>query len=62
MYKNELKSVIGENCHGYEPRYGLSMMSMGGPLSPSCDNCANFIRGKCDKDLYDPMKNLIENN
>ncbi|MBU3210681.1 hypothetical protein [Clostridium algidicarnis] len=62
MRKDELKSVIGENCPGYEPRYGLSLMSMGGHLSPSCDNCSNFVRGKCFKGLYDPIKNMINNN
>ena len=62
MYKDQLKSIIGENCPGYDARYGSSMISMGGALSNSCDNCSNFVRGRCIKDLYDYMKNLINTN
>lgn len=62
MYKDELKSIIGENCPGYEPESKLSFISMGGPLSPSCDNCVNFVKGKCFKGLYDPIKDMIKIN
>ncbi len=62
MYKDEIKSIIGENCHGYDPKYELSMMSAGGYLSPSCDNCSNFVKGTCKKNLFDNMKNMININ
>jgi hypothetical protein len=61
MISSEMKSIVAQNCPGYEPRYALSMMSMG-MLSESCDNCANFVRGHCVKDLLDEIKEKIERN
>jgi hypothetical protein len=61
MVSNEMKSTIAQNCPGYEARYALSMLSMGS-LSESCNNCSNYVRGQCIKDLLDPMREKIERN
>ncbi|GIM29330.1 hypothetical protein CPJCM30710_19960 [Clostridium polyendosporum] len=61
MYYSELKSIIGQNCIGYNPRSATSIMSMGS-LAQSCNNCSNFIKGKCAKDLFDAMKIMIKTN
>ena len=61
MISGETKSIIAQNCPGYEPRYALTMMSMVS-LSESCDNCSNYVRASCTKDLLDDIKEKVERN
>lgn len=56
-----IKSLVAQNCPGYESRYASSILSMGS-MAESCDSCANFVRGKCKKDLYDSVKERITIN
>lgn len=61
MLGYNLKSIIAQNCPGYESRFAVSVMSMGS-IAESCDTCANFVRGKCRKDLFDSVKEKITIN
>lgn len=61
MVSNELKMVVAKNCSGYEPKHAVTMLSMG-TLSESCNNCKNFIKGKCNKGLFDEIKESITRN
>ncbi|MCY6485921.1 hypothetical protein OW763_16555 [Clostridium aestuarii] len=61
MVSNEMKMVIAQNCQEYEAKYGISMLSMG-TLSESCNNCKNFIKGKCTKGLFDEIMETIRRN
>jgi hypothetical protein len=61
MISAELKSVIGQNCPGYDARYGITIMNSG-VFSESCNNCSNYVRGKCIKDLLDEMRNKVCRN
>lgn len=61
MYYSELRSIIGQNCVCYDPRSITAIMSMSS-LAQSCDNCSNFIREKCTKNLFESMKVMIETN
>jgi hypothetical protein len=60
MLSNQMKSIIAESCPGYEGKYILSMAM--GNLAQSCNDCANFVRGKCTKDLLHSIKEKIERN
>lgn len=55
------KMTVAQNCSGYDPRNAGVMSSMGS-LSESCSNCANFVRGKCVKNLYDDISNTLKIN
>ncbi len=61
MVSNELKMRIGQNCPGYVSR-NTSFMSSSTELAESCNNCANFVRGKCIKDLFDKIREEIRQN
>lgn len=61
MVSNELKMRIAQNCSGYESRNSGFLSSMT-QLSESCDNCKNFVRGKCVKDLFDEVREEIRQN
>lgn len=61
MVSSEIKMRVAQNCHGYHPRYLYSSMSLGSS-SQSCSNCANYVRGKCRKDLFDEISNAIRLN
>lgn len=61
MVTEELKMTIAQNCSGYRPRNTYVSMSMGF-IEESCNNCANFIRGKCTKGLLSEIQREITNN
>ncbi|MCY6355994.1 hypothetical protein [Clostridium sp. ZS2-4] len=61
MISNEVKMIIAQNCFQYEPRYAISMFSMG-TLSESCTNCQNFTNGKCAKGLFNQVMETISRN
>jgi len=61
VISSELKMRVAQNCPGYHPRYIFSSMSMG-TSSESCNNCVNFVRGKCSKNLFDDIKETIRIN
>ncbi|WP_373897169.1 hypothetical protein ACER0A_000405 [Haloimpatiens sp. FM7315] len=61
MISNELKARIAQNCPGYTSR-NSSFMSSVTELAQSCDNCANYVRGKCVKRLFDSIKEDIRKN
>lgn len=55
------KMAVAQNCSGYSPKNSGVMSSMGN-LSESCSNCANFIKGKCDKNLFDSINDSLKFN
>lgn len=61
MNPRELKSIIGQNCYGYKPKFITTMMSMG-ISAESCDNCSNFRDNKCNEDLFNGIKEIVESN
>ena len=61
MVSGEMKSIIAQNCPRYESRYELEMMSMVS-LFESCDNCSNYVRSNCIKDLLNDIKEKVERN
>ncbi|GAA0182910.1 hypothetical protein SH2C18_51930 [Clostridium sediminicola] len=60
-FNERIKKIIAENCFGYEPHSILNLYSMAN-LSPSCENCKNFIESKCKKGLFDEIRETISNN
>ena len=61
MIGSEIKSMVAQNCHGYEARFPASMLSMGS-RAESCDSCINFVRGRCKKKLFDKIRDTITTN
>ncbi|MFD3155302.1 hypothetical protein ACFIJ5_00075 [Haloimpatiens sp. FM7330] len=61
MVSNELKMRVAQNCSGYRSR-NVSFMSSMTELAESCNNCANFVRGKCVKNLFDEVREQIREN
>ena len=61
MVSEELKMTVAQNCSGYRPRNTIISMSMG-TLSESCNNCANFIHGKCSKGLFTEIERELTYN
>lgn len=62
MRLQELKMVVAENCDEYNPVNHDFISQMGVTLSETCDNCKNFIDGRCIKNLFDPIKEAINRN
>jgi hypothetical protein len=60
-YKDRMKKIIAESCFSYEPYSILNLYSMA-DLSPSCDNCKNFVDSQCTKKLFDGIRNRITMN
>lgn len=61
MNLNNGKMIIAQNCFEYEPKYIISLLSMG-VLSESCNNCQNYIKGNCNKGLIDEIMETINRN
>lgn len=61
MYYDEVKSIVGQNCEEYEPSDLFSMMSMSSS-SVSCNMCSYFKDNKCEKGLFESLKNTISCN
>ncbi|SQC00531.1 putative transmembrane protein [Clostridium tetanomorphum] len=62
MRLEELKMVVAENCEGYEPIASVFVSDIGSNITDSCENCENFVKGKCIKNLFDPIKERIYRN
>ncbi|MEG1257281.1 hypothetical protein [Clostridium sp.] len=58
MISNEIKSRVAQNCSFYNERsYYQDKLLM--QLEQSCNNCENFVRGKCIKNVfYDIVDNI----
>ena len=52
MRLEELKMVVAENCEGYEPIASVFVSDVGSNITDSCENCKNFEKGKCVKNLF----------
>lgn len=54
MVSNEIKSRIAQNCSFYNERsyYPDKILIQ---LEESCNNCSNFVRGRCVKDVFDSI-------
>lgn len=61
MVSNELKMRVAQNCLGYNNRNYLSMMSMI-ESRESCNYCKNYVRGQCEKNLFDEISGIIKLN
>lgn len=53
-----MKSLVAQNCTGYEARFPAFIASMGS-RAESCDSCSNYVRGRCKKNLFDKIKESI---
>lgn len=65
MASEEMKMAVAQNCPGYHPRYLYSQLFSGlsmGTSTESCSNCQNYTRGKCQKNLFNEIKEKIEVN
>jgi len=63
VVSEDLKMTVAQNCPGYHPRYLYSQMFSGmslGSTTESCSNCVHYIRRKCEKDLFDEIKEKIQ--
>lgn len=53
--------IAAQNCLDYAPKYIISLLSVAS-LSESCNNCQNYIKGKCTKGLFDEIMETIKRN
>ncbi|GKU27388.1 hypothetical protein [Clostridium folliculivorans] len=61
MEYNELTGIIGENCKEYIAKDDILMISMR-LSSVSCDNCSHYVGGFCNKDSFEKLKQMAQNN
>lgn len=61
MISNSSKMIAAQNCLDYAPKYIISLLSVAS-LSESCNNCQNYIKGKCTKGLFDEIMETIKRN
>lgn len=61
MTDNQLKSLIGQNCNGYDAKIQRSIMRIG-IANESCNSCYHYVAGQCTKNLYETMENIIKSN
>lgn len=61
MISNEVKMVVAQNCNEYESKYLISLISMSN-FSGSCDSCISYMKGKCSKELFDEIMEIIRRN
>lgn len=58
---SEIKQRIAQNCSFYNERsyYPDKVLLQ---LEQSCNNCSNFVRGHCEKDVLESIYNNIRLN
>lgn len=61
MEYDELKGIIGANCKEYTSKDDILMMSMR-VSSVSCDNCSHYVGGACNKNSFEGLKQMAQNN
>ncbi len=61
MVNKDIKKIVAEICSGYTPESILNLFSMA-EMSPSCNNCKNFVDGECSKELFNKIKDTISMN
>lgn len=53
------KMLVAENCIEYEPKSFTINMSF---ISQGCSSCVSYIDGKCDRELFECIKENISMN
>lgn len=61
MISFEIKNRIAQNCSLYNSR-GYCSGKILININPSCDNCDNFVRGHCIKNVFDDIYEKIRIN
>jgi len=53
------KMLVAENCMEYTPKDFTINMSF---ISQGCSSCINYIDDKCDRELFEGIKDSISMN
>lgn len=53
------KMLVAENCIEYTPKDFTTSMSF---ISQGCNSCINYIEGKCNRELFEEIKESISIN
>lgn len=61
MVSLENKMVVAQNCIEYEPKNYIRIINHSS-ISESCDDCANYIDGKCNRKLFDEIHEIVKTN
>lgn len=61
MFSNVTNMRVAQNCMEYSAKSIISLLSVS-VLSESCDNCQNYIKGKCTKGLFYEIMEIINRN
>jgi hypothetical protein len=61
MIADDAKSLVGENCDEYSPKYVFHEASMTN-LARNCLGCSNYLNNKCSKDLFNKLHENLSIN
>lgn len=61
IISREIKCIIAQSCPKYIVKDNMSIMNLSN-ISQSCNNCVNFVYGKCKKGLFNEIKKTVELN
>ena len=51
--------LVAENCMEYKPKKFTTTISC---ISSGCSSCISYISGKCTKDLFEEIEEMIKIN
>lgn len=61
MVSEELKSMVAENCPGYEPHFSFRLLS-NSSVTASCESCVHWEKGKCSIDYFHSITEVLTRN
>lgn len=61
MISTQDKMIVAENCKEYESRNNILGLQVS-YISGNCSNCVNFTNGRCSKNLFDKIEEVISMN
>ena len=61
MVSEELKSMVAENCPGYEPYFTIRFLS-DSSVTASCESCKHWEKGRCTIDYFHSITEVLKRN
>ncbi|MDP4089215.1 MAG: hypothetical protein Q8930_08115 [Bacillota bacterium] len=61
MNSADLMSMVAQNCESYEPPMDIRRLS-NSAVSVNCENCSNYVDGKCRKNFLDSAAEMFGRN
>lgn len=61
MVSLQNKVLVAQNCIEYESKSYIKIINMSS-ICEGCSDCVNYINGKCSKELFEEIEQIIKMN